>query len=272
MLVQSDKSGHEPTTMGNNKRERLKRILSLLNEQSDASVREIARELEVSEMTVRRDLSQMENERLLRRTHGGAVLTEPGALADSYVLGEQTHKNARQKNSIGIKAAELVNAEETIFLDSGSTTPYIARHIDRDAPLTVLCYTFKNALEFYPRKDTNLILLGGYFHRDSNIFHSEECRNLIRSIRADKAFISAAGVDAELGLTTYFYFEADIKKELMRAAKQIILVADSSKFGRVSTTYFAGLSEVDVVVTDAGITEEQRQLLENLEIELIIAG
>jgi DeoR family deoxyribose operon repressor len=259
-------------TVGNDKRERLKKILSLLNERSDASVRDIARQLEVSEMTVRRDLTRMETERLLRRTHGGAVLTEPGALADSYVLGEQTQKNARQKNSIGLKAAELVNPDETIILDSGSTTPYIARHIDRDAPLTVLCYTFKNALEFYPRKNTNLILLGGYFHRDSNIFHSEECRNLIRSIRADKAFISAAGVDAKLGLTTFFYFEADIKKALIQAAKQIILVADSSKFGKVSTTYFADLSAADVVITDEGITAEQRQPLEDLGIELIIAG
>ena len=255
----------------NEKHDRRKRILSLLNERSEVTVRDIARRLQVSEMTVRRDLSRMETERLLRRTHGGAVITEPGALADSYVLGEQTHKNARQKDSIGLKAAGLVKPEETIILDSGSTTPYIARHIDRDAPLTVICYTFKNALEFLPRKNTNLILLGGYYHRDSNIFHSDECRNLLRTIRADTAFISAAGVDAKLGLTTFFYFEAEIKKALIQAAQRIILVADSSKFGKVSTTYFAELSAVHAVITDEGVSAEQRENLEKLGIELIIA-
>jgi DeoR family deoxyribose operon repressor len=223
-------------------------------------------------MTVRRDLNRMETDRLLRRTHGGAVLTEPGALADSYVLGEQTQKNARQKNSIGLRAAELVGPDETIILDSGSTTPYVARHIDREVPLTVICYTFKNALEFYPRQNANLILLGGYFHRASNVFHSDECRNLLHSMRADKAFISAAGVDAKLGLTTLFYFEADIKKALIQAAQRVILVADSSKFGKVSTTYFAELSEVHTVITDDGLSGEQREVLENLGLEVIIAG
>jgi DeoR family deoxyribose operon repressor len=223
----------------NDKRERVGRILSLLNEHPEMSVRDIARRLQVSEMTVRRDLNRMETDRLLRRTHGGAVLTEPGALADSYVLGEQTQKNARQKNRIGLRAAQLVGPEETIILDSGSTTPYVARHIDREAPLTVICYTFKNALELYPRQNTNLILLGGYFHRASNIFHSDECRGLLRNIRADKAFISAAGVDAKLGLTTFFYFEA--------------------------------LSEVHTVITDEGLSTEQHAALVELGLEVIIA-
>ncbi|MBN1836991.1 MAG: DeoR/GlpR transcriptional regulator [Spirochaetales bacterium] len=256
----------------NDRRVRVKKIQSLLHERREVSVREMAQRLQVSEMTVRRDLSRMETERLLRRTHGGAVLTEPGALADSYELGEQTLKNARQKNTIGLRAAQLVGPEETIILDSGSTTPYVARHIDRDAPLTVICYTFKNALEFYPRQNTNLILLGGYFHRASNIFHSEECRSLLQNMRADKAFISAAGVDAKLGLTTFFYFEADVKKALIQAAQRVILVTDSSKFGKVSTTYFGELSEVDTVITDDGLSDEQRQVLEGLGIELIIAG
>ena len=256
----------------NDRRERVNEILSLLNERREVSVRDMAHRLQVSAMTVRRDLSRMESQRLLRRTHGGAVLTEPGALADSYELGEQTLKNARQKNSIGLRAARLVGPDETIILDSGSTTPYVARHIERDAPLTVICYTFKNALEFYPRQNTNLVLLGGHFHRASNIFYSDECRNLLRRMRADKAFISAGGVDAKLGLTTFFYFEADIKKALIQAAQRVILVADSSKFGKVSTTYFGELSEVHTVITDEGLSDEHRGILEELGIEVIIAG
>ena len=235
-------------------------------------MKEIAGMLQVSDMTVRRDLDALERQGTIRRTHGGAVLLDPGTgVRDPYVLGEQTTKNVREKNLIGIKAASLVRPQETIFLDSGSTTPFIAKHLNSDLPITVLCYTFTNALEFYPRKNTNLILLGGFLHRDSNIFHSVENRALVSNTRADIAFISTGGLDSELGLTTYFYYEADIKREMIRSARRIILVTDSTKFGKISITHFAGLDEVDTIITDEGIPQEYRSILEDRGIELIIA-
>ena len=245
----------------------------MLNQKSELSVKEIAEMLHVSDMTVRRDLNELERQGIIRRTHGGATLLDPSSsVRDPYILGEQTAKNVREKSMIGIKAASLVRPDETILLDSGSTTPFVARHIDKDLPLTVLCYTFTNALEFYPRKNANLILLGGFFHRDSNIFHSVENRALISNIRADKAFISTGGLDPELGLTTYFYYEADIKREMIRSARQIILVTDSTKFGKISVTHFAGLDEVDTVITDEGISDEYREILADRGIELLIAN
>lgn len=169
-------------------------------------MKQISGMLQVSDMTVRRDLNELEQKGTIRRTHGGAVLVDPStSVRDPYILGEQTTINVREKNLIGIKAASLVQPHETIFLDSGSTTPFIAKHLRSDLPITVLCYTFTNALEFYPRKNANLILLGGFFHRDSNIFHSVENRALVSKTRADRAFISTGGFDPELGLTTYFY-------------------------------------------------------------------
>ena len=251
---------------------RLRNLVNLLNQKSEMAVKEIAEMLHVSDMTVRRDLNELENKRIIRRTHGGAILLNPaGKMNDLYILGEQTAKNVEQKNKIGITAASLVQPHETIFLDSGSTTPFVAKHIDREIPITVLCYTFTNALEFYSRTNTNLILLGGYFHRDSNIFHSDESRALINNTRADRAFISTAGLDPDLGLTTFFYFEADIKREMIRSARQIILVADSSKFGKISVTHFTGLDEVDTVITDSGIPDEYRKILGDRGLELIIA-
>ena len=235
-------------------------------------MKEVAGMLHVSDMTVRRDLDALERQGTIRRTHGGAVLLDPGTgVRDPYVLGEQTTKNVREKNLIGIRAASLVRPQETIFLDSGSTTPFIAKHLNSDLPITVLCYTFTNALEFYPRKNTNLILLGGFLHRDSNIFHSVENRALVSNTRADIAFISTGGLDSELGLTTYFYYEADIKREMIRSARRIILVTDSTKFGKISITHFAGLDEVDTIITDEGIPQEYRSILEDRGIELIIA-
>jgi DeoR family deoxyribose operon repressor len=244
----------------------------LLNQKEEMSVKEIAGMLNVSDMTVRRDLHALEQQGTIRRTHGGAVLLDPGTrVGDPYILGEQTTKHVREKNMIGIRAASLVQPHETIFLDSGSTTPFIAKHLSADLPITVLCYTFTNALEFYSRKNTNLILLGGFLHRDSNIFHSVENRALVSNTRADRAFISTGGLDSELGLTTYFYYEADIKREMIRSARQIILVTDSTKFGKISITHFAGLDEIDTVITDDGIPEEYRKVLAERGIELVVA-
>ncbi|MBN2553246.1 MAG: DeoR/GlpR transcriptional regulator [Spirochaetales bacterium] len=244
----------------------------MLNQKEELSVKEIAGMLHVSEMTVRRDLNELELQGSVRRTHGGAKLLDPGSIAgDRYILGEQTTKNVREKNLIGIKAASLVQPNETIYLDSGSTTPFIAKHLSPDLPITVLCYTFTIALEFYPRKNANLILLGGFFHRDSNIFHSVENRALVSSTRADTAFISTGGFDPQLGLTTYFYYEADIKREMIRSARQKVLVTDSTKFGKISITHFADLDEIDVIITDDAIPGEYHEMLAERGIELIIA-
>jgi DeoR family deoxyribose operon repressor len=259
--------------MAYSKKERLRNIVSLLNQKAELTVKEIAEHLNVSDMTIRRDLTELESRRVIQRTHGGATLFDASGLVyDPYILGEQTQRNFRQKNLIGATAAGLVRPNETVFMDSGSTTPFVAKHMDKELPVTVLCYTFTNAIEFYPRSSTNLILLGGFFHRDSNIFHSPESLVLIRNMRADKAFISTAGLDPHLGLTTIFYFEADIKREMIRSARQIIVVADSSKFGKISVAHFAGLGEVHTVITDEGISAEYRKILEEMGIELIIAG
>jgi DeoR/GlpR family transcriptional regulator of sugar metabolism len=258
--------------MSYERKKRIRNVINLLNQKAELSVKEISGMLHVSDMTVRRDLDALERQGTIRRTHGGAVLLDPGTRArDPYVLGEQTTKHAREKNTIGITAASLVRPNETIFLDSGSTTPFVAKHLSPDLPITVLCYTFTNALEFYPRKNANLILLGGFLHRDSNIFHSVENRALISNTRADTAFISTGGLDSELGLTTYFYYEADIKREMIRSARKIVLVTDSTKFGKISITHFAGLDEIDTIITDEGIPGEYRKILAERGIELIIA-
>ncbi len=257
--------------MSYERKKRLSNIIHLIQQKKEISVKDISEMMHVSEMTIRRDLDALEEQGTINRTHGGAVLLDPNTSASySYILGEQITRNTREKNLIGIKAASLVRPHETIFLDSGTTTPFIAKNLNPDLPITVLCYTFTNALEFYPRTNANLILLGGLFHRDSNIFHSVDNYGLIRNTRADKAFISAYGVDPDMGLTTFFDYEAAIKREMIRSARQIILVADSTKFGNISVTHFAELDDVQTIITDDGLSEEYRKIFIDRGIELII--
>ncbi len=251
---------------------RVKTIINLLNQKGEITVKEIARDLNVSDMTIRRDLLILEKENIIKRTHGGAVLFSSFIdNKDVYIIGEQTEMNVGQKSIIGQKAASLINPNETIFLDAGTTTLFLAKYMDKDLPITALCYTFKHALEFHNQKNINLILVGGYYHRDSSVFHSKEGCDLIKNIRADKAFISTAGIDCSLGLTTYYYFEVDIKKAMIASAKKIILVADSSKFGKISVIYFASLKEIHTIITDNGITENYKNIIKDNGIELIIA-
>jgi len=254
------------------RKQRIRNINNLLKQEKELSVKEISGMMHVSEMTIRRDLDTLEQQGAVNRTHGGAVLLDTNtSVGYPYILGEQTTKNTREKNLIGIKAASLVQPHETIFLDSGSTTPFIAINLSSDLPITVLCYTFTNAMEFYPRKNANLILLGGLFHRDSNMFYSVENYELVRNTRADRAFISTGGLDPDMGLTTFFDYEAAIKREMIRSARQIVLVTDSTKFGKISVTHFAELDEIDTIITDDRLSEEYRKIIVDLGIELIIA-
>ncbi len=258
--------------MHEKQKNRIKNILNLLQQKEKATISEISSILNVSDMTVRRDLKEMEKEGFIKRMHGGAVLSSGSiTIEDPYMINKETTRNIRQKSLIGEKAASLIKPNETVFFDSGSTTFFVAKYANKKVPFTAVCYTFKNAIEFYKWKDVNLVLLGGFLHRDSNIFQSVNSTSQISSIRADKAFISSAGVDEALGLTTFFYFEADIKKAMIASAKQKILVVDSSKFGKVSVTFFANLDEIDMVITDEGISEEYREIIRSKNIELCIA-
>ena len=258
--------------MSYRQKKRLGNIINLLIQKNEVSVKEVASLMSVSEMTIRRDLDALEQQGIINRTHGGAVLQDLNtSVRYPYILEEQITRNTREKNLIGIKAASLVRPHETIFLDSGTTTPFVAKNLSPELPITVLCYTFTNAMEFYPRNKANLILLGGLFHRDSNVFHSIENLELIRNIRADKTFLSTGGFDPEMGLTTFFDYEAAIKREMIRSAKHIILVADSTKFGSISVTHFAELADIDMIITDDGLSKEYRNILVDRGIELLIA-
>ncbi len=258
--------------MVNDKRHRKQRILELLEDYGEMEVNRIADIINVSTMTIRRDLTDLEQSDTVKRTHGAAKLVQQRNLqANPYLIGEQIEKNSAKKRSIGKISASLIHEDDVIFLDSGSTTPYISKNIDNDMRLSVLCYTLENAFEFYQRKNTKLILAGGYHNRDANTFYSKHSIDLIQDLRADKVFISTAGVDMKLGLTTYFDFEAEIKRAMIKSAKSAILVSDSTKFGNISNTFFADINQFDTIITDSDIQDEYKDYINDLGIKLIIA-
>lgn len=251
---------------------RMKEIVALLHQNGEISVKELSRHLLASPATVRRYLDDLEEEGILRRTHGGAILHDSYAIDDTnnYLIGKETEKNVRQKSGIGLKAASLVQPGETVAFDIGSTTYFIAKYIERDLHLSALCVTFACARELYHKQNVNLILTGGHLHRDSDVITSDEGIDIIRKIRTDKVFLSAGGIDEKLGLTCYHDFHVVIKRALMESSKKIILVADSSKFGNVTPSYYADLKEIHALITDGGIPETYRRALADFGVELLI--
>ncbi len=234
------------------------------------NIHDLTKKFEVSEMTIRRDLSLLANENLVDLIPGGAILKRPEDSENRYLVTKEESVRTIEKLKIGQRAVSLIEANETIILDIGTTTEYLAKYLREDAPITVLCSTLNTLVEVYKKKNCSIIFAGGYYHPQTMTFESAEGIELIKRTRADKAFVSAAGIHNELGVTTVYPHELQAKKAILSSAKSRILVVDSSKFGQTKSVYFADLSNFQTVITDTGIPEDYARLIRELGIELIL--
>jgi DeoR family deoxyribose operon repressor len=235
-----------------------------------ASIRELTKKFEVSEMTIRRDLMLLAKENLVELIPGGAILKRPEDNESRYLVTSEESVRTIEKLKIGQRAVSLIEPNETIILDIGTTTEYVAKYLREDAPITVLCYTLNTLVEVYKKKNCSIIFAGGYFHQQTMTFECSEGIELIKRTRADKAFVSAAGIHNELGITTVYPHELQAKKAILSSAKSRILVVDSSKFGQTKSVYFADMSSFQTVITDTGIPEDYARFIRDLGVELIL--
>jgi DeoR family deoxyribose operon repressor len=260
-----------------NKEARQQAIIELLQDADFASVKDLADRFTVSQMTIRRDLETLERSELIRVIHGGAVFNrdhEDGAATHEaeYSFQLQRRANWEQKLRIGNRAAELVEPNDVIIVDSGTTAEAFVRAISPDTPITVVCYAANIFDVARYRPNWRVILAGGHFHTGDLMFESSEGLSLVDNTRANKAFIAAGGISERLGLTCVNRYETETKRAAIRSSLSTILLADSSKFGQVTPSHFADLEDVDTVITDAGIGAEFRSMLVNAEIRLLVAG
>jgi DeoR family deoxyribose operon repressor len=234
------------------------------------NIRELTKKFEVSEMTIRRDLSLLATENLVDLIPGGAILKRPEDTESRYLVTNEESVRTIEKLKITQRAVSLIEPNETIILDIGTTTEYLAKFLREDAPITVLCYTLNSLVEVYKKKNCTIIFAGGYYHPQTMMFESAEGIELIKRTRADKAFVSAAGIHDELGITTVYPHELQAKKAILSSAKSRILVVDSSKFGQTKSVYFADMSSFQTVITDTGIPEDYARFIRDLGVELIL--
>jgi DeoR family deoxyribose operon repressor len=255
------------------KLERAGRLVSILQDRHGASIRELAQDLEVSEMTIRRDLARLRLDNVVSLVHGAAIFKSPSGgeprEGDYHLSLEQTVKN-QEKERIGREAARMVEPGDTIIIDIGTTTELMAKYIPPVYPVTILCFTMNALLELHKKKVENLIMGGGYYHPNTQLFESEETIALIQRTRAAKYFLSAAGVSRELGLTCANQYEVHIKQSCIASSSKKILLADSGKFDQIRPAYFASLDAVDTVITDQGINPDWVHLMQDMSIRVIV--
>lgn len=250
--------------------ERLQKIAKYVQSKARASVRELCGIFGISESTARRDLIELENRKLLRRTHGGAVFLEPVGLEPTYPEKEDRFRS--EKESIARRAAALIEDGDSLVVDAGTTTLCLAEELARFQRLTVVTNSIYLSVRLASLPNVCVVSTGGVLRKNTMAFAGPAAETMLAGIHADKAFLAANGLDLRYGLSTPSMEEAAVKRKMMEAAGQAYVLADHSKFGRIAFAKFGALSEIDACITGAELPEEQLQEYGRGNVKILLAG
>lgn len=223
-------------------------ILEMLQEVGSVVVTELAQQFAVSDETIRRDLSRMEEEGLLQKTYGGAFIQK--GMHRVVRVGLREHTCVEGKNVIGTLAAELIEPGDTIFLDASSTSLFIASHILEKKNLVVITNALRVAETLALANSMKVICVGGTLRSATLTLVGRAAEAGIGNYFADKAFISCDGLHQERGITDSDEREAEVRKQMIRQAESAILVVDATKFDRTSFVHVASFDQFDTLITD----------------------
>ncbi|MCI8566051.1 MAG: DeoR/GlpR transcriptional regulator [Lachnospiraceae bacterium] len=250
--------------------ERRKVILEKIRIEKAVSVQELARLLDTTVVTIRRDLDLLDKQGLVIRSHGGAIINEEKV---GYEFRFDTRKDYSQdiKAKIGQKAAGFVTAGDCIGIDVGTTAYEMSRYLKNVKGLNVVTASLPVVNELLNCGDINIICTGGEVsRRDKSLIGHNAVRTLKEYI-LDKAFIGVAGISFDCGFTLFNMNDALVKRVLVERAKEVIILADATKIGAARHAFFCELETADKLITDKRITQEDKSLLESHGIEVIIA-
>ena len=240
---------------------RQKYLLDILSEKGQASINELAEKLQVSADTVRRDLTDLENQGLAQKNHGGAIALDLSAMnrqSRSALL-------PKTKQQLGRKVAENVPAGSTLFLDAGSTVMAVATFLQ--GPLTIITTSLDIAQHFSDRADVDLILLGGKWDQKQRLFAGSATLSLLSRYRADVAILGACAIHPQLGLSASKEADAEVKRAMLAASHEHWIVADHLKLNHCEPYLVAGLSDIHQLYLDRPWAE----LGDNGALQVIIA-
>ncbi len=248
---------------------RQQKILALLKQHGVVSVGRLARSVRASEMTVRRDLAVLGDRGLVRRLHGGAVLAS--GKAEELPFSNARHEHVEEKEVIAKEAAALVPAGSVVALGAGTTTWHVARVLAARTDLTFITNSPNIALEL-DRGQSNVILTGGYFRTPADALVGPPSLWVLDRLHIDTLFLGANGIDLRAGYTTPILAEAETNAAMIRKASRVVMVADHSKFGRVTLATMASIEAAHVLITDAAAPRAILERIRRRNVQVVVAG
>lgn len=253
---------------------RCEKILQELLSKGEVSVDGLAKQFEVSAATIRRDLSDLEQQGLLRRNHGGAVpvapmLYEPFRHVSSFQ--EQEQKCAAEKRQIGLMAASLIADGDIIAIGAGTTTTQVARSIRHRKGITVLTNAINIAMELSHLADIKVCMTGGFLSGDWFALVGDTAHRNVSEMFVDKVFIGVDGIHPEHGLTTNYPEQAAIHRAMMKQARERIVVTDHRKINVLGMSLIWSLADIDYLITDQETTDEAIAPFKEKNIEVLRA-
>lgn len=248
--------------------ERHKYILDELNRAGFVTVSELSKSMEVTMVTIRKDLKILEDKGLLYRSHGSATPASP-YVSDRSVSVKKLEQ-VEEKNRIAEKALDYLIENEAILIASGTTVVAFAQAIPKNLPLTVLTAAMNVTLALIDSPAVELVQLGGVVRKSSSSAVGHYAEEMLRNFACSKLFLSVDGISLEHGLTTSNMMEAHLNAQMIKNVQKTIVLADSKKFGKKGFGKICELEDVDVIITDAGIPELFLKKLEEKGIEVVV--
>jgi DeoR/GlpR family transcriptional regulator of sugar metabolism len=250
-------------------KKRRNEICRLLKERNILSIGELSSILNISKITIRRDLDYLARQNIVKKTYGGAIIESTKDYEPPYMI--RSLKMEEQKKAIGKLAASLIPENSLIFIDVGTTLLELAKNLSLDKNISVLTNWIPVAEELGKKQFSNLFLLGGKVNcREMSIIGNYPLQ-FLDNFNIEICFIGVGGISIDHGLTDYTVEEIEIKKQMIQRSKVKIVLADHTKFNRLAPIKICDLSEIDKIITDQGIDKKVKQKYEDYGIEIIVA-
>ncbi|WP_409417330.1 DeoR/GlpR family DNA-binding transcription regulator [Flavobacterium sp. PS2] len=245
-------------------------ILKELNQKGYVNVVDLCETLNVSSVTIRKDLTFLENQKLLHRTHGGA--SKQPIYAFERDVNDKEGLQVEQKKQIAEEAVKYICNHDYIILGSGSNIHYLSRVIKGFQKLTVLTPSLKVSLELSKETNIDTIQLGGDIRNSSTSAVGPIAEATLSQFSCNKLFLGTDGLHLDFGLSTSNALEAHLNQAMIEVAEKVIVLADSTKMNVRGFGKICDLSKIDVLITDAGIDAETKTKLEEMGIDVVVAG
>ena len=252
------------------KEDRHAMILDLLMLHNSLLVTELAESLNVSSVTIRKDLTELEKSKKLYRNHGKAILIDP--YIDNRNVSEKEKLYVEEKRMIGMEAASLIKPKDSILIASGTSVHALARNIHAKEKLTVITASIEVSNILSNDKDIDVIQLGGMMRHSSLSVVGKYAEMALQDFSCSKLYMGVDGIDLDFGITTTDMMEASLNRVMMATAQKTIVLADSSKFGRRGFSKISEMEDIDQIITDSKVSPTVVRRLEEMGIDLTIVG